>query len=54
MLAEEATRGGLDLVVPEMRWCQDNGAMIAALGTLRLDAGNTDDLTLVPSATTRT
>ncbi len=54
MLAEETDRGGLTLVVPEMRWCQDNGAMIAALGALRLNAGKTDDLTLVPSATTRT
>ncbi len=54
MLAEEAERGGLDLVVPDLRWCQDNGAMIAALGALRLDVGKTDPLTLVPSATTRT
>ena len=54
MLAEEAERGGLDLVVPDLRWCQDNGAMIAALGALRLDADKTDALTLVPSATTRT
>ena len=54
MLAEETERAGLELVIPEMRWCQDNGAMIAALGTLRLNAGRTDDLTLVPSATTRT
>ncbi len=54
MLAEEAARATVDLVVPDLRWCQDNGAMIAALGTLRLQAGETDDLTLAPSATTRT
>lgn len=54
MLTEEAARADLDLVVPALRWCQDNGAMIAALGARQLAAGHTDDLSLAPSATTRT
>ncbi len=54
MLAEEASTANLELVLPATRWCQDNGAMIAALGLLRLASGHADDLSLAPSATTRT
>lgn len=54
MLAEVASAADLELVIPATRWCQDNGAMIAALGALRLAAGRTDDLSLAPCATTRT
>jgi len=51
-LAEFAASHGLMLRIPPMRYCTDNGAMIAGLGTLRLLAGERDDLTLHPVPTT--
>ena len=53
MLAEEADAAGLDLRLPTPAFSQDNGAMIAFLGALRLDEGRGDSLDLVPAATTR-
>ncbi len=41
-----AQKHGLRLVLPEMRFCVDNAAMIAGLGFHRLDSGERDDLTL--------
>ena len=42
---------GVHVVLPEMRFCVDNGAMIAGLGARMLDAGVRDDLHLraIPS-----
>jgi N6-L-threonylcarbamoyladenine synthase len=37
---------GLEVVLPAMRHCVDNAAMIAATGLLRLEAGERDDLSL--------
>lgn len=37
------------LVLPAMEYCLDNGAMIAGLGWRRLQAGQSDDLTLAAS-----
>lgn len=45
-LGELARKRGLRLVLPEMRFCVDNAAMIAGLGHHRLMLGETDDLTL--------
>lgn len=44
-------RAGVHVVLPAMRFCVDNGAMIAGLGSRILDAGVRDDLTLraIPS-----
>ena len=53
MLEAEAAEAGLSLHLPSPAWSQDNGAMIAALGGLRLSEGESDDLDLAPAATTR-
>ena len=62
VIANRAVRGlveeigaahGLDVVLPPMTWCQDNGAMIAALGARVLDARGPSDLDLAPVATSR-
>lgn len=45
-LGELAHAHGLRLVLPEMRFCVDNAAMIAGLGHHRLSMGEADDLTL--------
>lgn len=45
-LGELAKKRGLRLVLPEMRFCVDNAAMIAGLGHHRLAMGEQDDLTL--------
>ncbi len=45
-LGELAEKHGLKLVLPEMRYCVDNAAMIAGLGHYRLAMGEKDDLTL--------
>jgi len=42
---------GLALVLPEMRYCVDNAAMIAGLGALRMSRGETDDLDLAAAPT---
>ncbi|GAB4546607.1 MAG: tRNA (adenosine(37)-N6)-threonylcarbamoyltransferase complex transferase subunit TsaD [Phycisphaerales bacterium] len=44
-------RSGVRVVLPELRFCVDNGAMIAGLGSRMLEAGVRDDLSLcaVPS-----
>lgn len=43
---------GLDLRLPEMRYCVDNGAMIAGLAFHLLEAGRASDLTLRAVPTT--
>lgn len=53
MLEEECRKADLALHLPSTAWSQDNGAMIAALGGLRLAEGESDDLDLAPAATTR-
>jgi N6-L-threonylcarbamoyladenine synthase len=45
-LAELCERNSLRLVLPAMRYCVDNAAMIAGLGHHRLILGESDDLTL--------
>ena len=45
-LQEEATARGLDLVLPEMRFCTDNAAMVAGLAYHDLVAGRVDGLAL--------
>ena len=47
-----AQQRGIDLHLPAMAYCLDNGAMIAGLAHHRLIAGDTDDLTLRAEPTT--
>ncbi len=47
-----AERDGLGLYIPEMQYCIDNAAMIAALGSVLLTQGHADDLTLQATPTT--
>ena len=54
MLETEATARGIELRLPPTEYCLDNGAMIAGLGCLRHAAGESDDWTLAPAATSRT
>lgn len=51
--AEICERKGLDLVVPAMSACTDNGAMIAYAGTQRFLRGDRDDFSLGVSTTTQ-
>jgi N6-L-threonylcarbamoyladenine synthase len=44
---------GVRVVLPEMRFCVDNAAMIAGLGSRMLEAGARDDFTLCAQPTTR-
>ena len=44
---------GAKLFATDMRFCIDNGAMIALAGLLRHQHGERDDWTLVPAATSR-
>jgi len=53
MLQTEAAARSIDLRLPPLEWCVDNGAMIAGLGVRRLAAGETDGLDLAPAATSR-
>ena len=50
---ELADSQGCSLRKPAMKFCTDNAAMIAALGTHKLRAGLTDDLTLQARPTVR-
>lgn len=45
-LAEATAKEGIKLVLPEKRYCTDNGAMIAAEGYLQYVKGNFADLSL--------
>jgi len=49
-LQAEAEAVGLGLVLPEMRFCTDNAAMVAGLADHHLRAGRVDDLDLVARA----
>ena len=49
-LTKMAKENGLKLVLPEKRYCTDNGAMIGAEGYLQYLKGNFADLTLNASA----
>lgn len=51
MLETEAAARSIELRLPPLEWCVDNGAMIAGLGVRRLAAGETDGLDLAPAAT---
>ncbi len=51
-LAAFAGAKGLKLLLPPMRYCMDNAAMIAGLGARQLAAGLVDDLTLQAEPTT--
>ena len=53
MLESECQQAGIEIHLPSMAWSQDNGAMIAALGGMRLLRGESDELDLAPAATTR-
>ena len=52
-LVEEARAHDLDLRLPSPDFCLDNAAMIAATGAIRHAAGERDDWTLAPAATSR-
>ena len=47
-----AKQNKLTLHIPEMQYCIDNAAMIAALGSVLYKSGHTDDLTLQATPTT--
>jgi len=47
-----AKDNNLALHIPEMQYCIDNAAMIAALGSVIFQSGHTDDLTLEATPTT--
>ncbi len=47
-----AEQNNLALHIPEMQYCIDNAAMIAALGSVMFKQGHTDDLTLQATPTT--
>jgi len=47
-----ASKNNLALHIPEMQYCIDNAAMIAALGSVMFEQGHTDDLTLQATPTT--
>ena len=53
MLEAECREADLAIHLPSIAFSQDNGAMIAALGGLRLMRGEFDELDLAPAATTR-
>jgi len=48
-----AARRGLELALPPMRYCVDNGAMVAGLAFHLMQAGRRDDLTLDVQPTSR-
>lgn len=50
--AKLAAENSLELWIPEMQYCIDNAAMIAALGSVLFDSGQVDDLTLEATPTT--
>lgn len=51
-MADECSKRGLELFVPPLSSCTDNGAMIAYAGALRLAAGARDGFDLAPSTKT--
>ena len=51
LVNEGAQKLGAKLYLPEMQFCGDNGAMVAAQGFYELTAGNVADLTLNGLAT---
>jgi len=53
ILQQEAPGRGLDLVMPPMKYCVDNAAMVAGLGWHLYHAGMVDDLTLDARPTVR-
>jgi len=52
-LSAACTQRGVTLHLTPMKYCTDNGAMVAAMGYYQLQAGQTADLTLEPRATAR-
>ncbi len=53
MLETESAARKIELRLPPLEFCVDNGAMIAGLGARRLAAGESDGLDLAPAATSR-
>lgn len=50
-LAKECLAAGVDLIIPEMRYCTDNAAMIGVAGYYAARAGRRAELTLEAKAT---
>ncbi len=51
VLSEACHRRNINLLLTPMRYCTDNGAMIAAMGTHLYEAGRFADLSIEPMAT---
>jgi N6-L-threonylcarbamoyladenine synthase len=49
-LAKACKENGLQLVLPEKRYCTDNAAMIASEGLVQYRLGNFADMTLTAKA----
>lgn len=52
-MEEMAKKEGLNLMIPSMQYCTDNGAMIAKTGEMRVRLGLVDGLELKPFASLR-
>ena len=50
-LAELCEEDGVNLIIPEMKYCTDNAAMIGAAGYFAYKLGRKADLTLKAKAT---